>query len=111
MSDTLRVALIAEGITDFVFLNSAVQSMLGDRSFDLKLLQPEESVAFTGMGAAGPLGGGWKGVRKWCMQAAERAGGALREDPLFVSYDILILHLDADVAGNDPANDPIDPIP
>ena len=48
---------------------------------------------------------------KWCRQATLRAGGSLSDDPLFIAYDLLILHLDADVAGEDPANDPIDPDP
>jgi hypothetical protein len=34
--------------------------MLGGRSFDLKLLQTEGSVAFTRGGESGPLGGGWE---------------------------------------------------
>ena len=111
MSDTVRVALVSEGITDFVVVSAAVDSMLNGRSFDLKLLQPEQSVAFMSSGDAGPLGGGWKGVYKWCRQAALRNGGQLRGDPLFLGYDLLILHLDADVASEDPANSPVDPLP
>src|SRR5580700_5527030 len=111
MSSTIRIALVGEGVTDFEVLRTAIDAMLNGRSFDLKLLQPEGSVAFTGGGSAGPLGGGWKGVYKWCRQAALRGGGSLGGDPLFVGYDVLILHLDADVAGEDPAHDPIDPIP
>jgi hypothetical protein len=111
MSSTIRIALVGEGVTDFEVLRAAIDSMLNGRSFDLKLLQPEGSVAFTGEGNAGPLGGGWKGVYKWCRQAALRGGGSLSGDPLFIGYDLLILHLDADVAGEDPANDRIDPVP
>jgi hypothetical protein len=107
----VRIALVSEGITDFDVLKTAIDSMLKGRSFDLKLLQPEGSVAFTGAGNAGAFGGGWKGVYKWCLQAALRGGGALRGDPLFISYDLLVLHLDADVAHEDPANDAIDPLP
>jgi hypothetical protein len=103
MSDSLRVALIAEGITDYDVLSAAVASMLGERSFNLKLLQPEESIAFSGGGNAGSLGGGWKGVYKWCCQAVSRSGGRLRDDPLFLFYDMLIIHLDADVASENPA--------
>ena len=110
MSSTVRIALVAEGVTDYEVLKAAIESMLAGRSFDMKLLQPEESVAFTGAGAAGPLGGGWKGVYKWCLQAATRSGGSVRNDPLFLAYDILILHLDADVASEDPANYPVNPI-
>lgn len=107
---TLRIALVAEGVTDYAVLKAAIELMLDPRPFDMKLLQPEESVAFTGAGAAGPLGGGWRGVYKWCLQAALRSGGSVSSDPLFLSYDILILHLDADVASEDPANYPV-PLP
>src|ERR1700722_5774291 len=107
MSNTLRIALVAEGVTDYEVLRAAIESMLNGQSFDIKLLQPEGSVAFTGTGNAGPLGGGWRGVYKWCLQAAERGGGRVRDDPLFIAYDILVLHLDADVAREDPANYPL----
>lgn len=110
MSSTVRIALVAEGVTDYEVLRAAIESMLGGRSFDLKLLQPEGSVAFTGGGAAGEFGGGWRGVYKWCLQAAKRSGGGVRNDPLFLAYDLLILHLDADVAREDPANYPVHPV-
>lgn len=92
MSEPLRVALVAEGPTDRVVIEAAVGSMLGENPFILKLLQPEESLPFR------QVRGGWGGVYHWCLQAAARAGGALRDDPLFVTFDVLILHLDADVA-------------
>ena len=62
MSNTVRIALVGEGVTDFEVLKAGIDSMLNGRSFDLKLLQPEESLAFTAAGAAGSLGGGWRGV-------------------------------------------------
>lgn len=107
MSEPLRIALIAEGITDYDVIGATVASMLHGRSFNLKLLQPEESVAFTGSGHAGEFGGGWKGVYRWCRQAAARSEGHLRDDPLFLTYDLLLIHLDADVGnrlGQQPAN-------
>jgi hypothetical protein len=110
MSRTLRIALVAEGVTDYEVLKAAIESMLEGQSFDMKLFQPEGSVAFTSAGSAGPLGGGWKGVYKWCLQAVRRSGGSVRNDPLFLAYDLLILHLDADVASEDPANYPVNPI-
>lgn len=111
MSSMMTIALVAEGVTDYEVLRAAVESMLGERSFDLKILQPEGSVAFSGGGNAGPFGGGWKGVYQWCLQAADRGDGQLRNDPLFLHYDLLLIHLDADVASEDPANTVIDPIP
>jgi hypothetical protein len=104
MSSAVRIALVSEGITDYVVLKAAIESILDGRSFILTSLQPEGSVAFTGGGNAGPLGGGWKGVYKWCLQSADRGGGGFR-------HDLLVLHLDADVAGEDPANHAIDPVP
>lgn len=101
MSETLRIALVAEGITDYVVINAAIESMLNGRSFVLKLLQPESSVSFTGAGNAGLFGGGWKGVYQWCLQVVERSG-KLSDDVLFLSYDLVVFHLDADVAGETP---------
>jgi hypothetical protein len=39
------------------------------------------------------------------------AGGRLSGDPIFIKHDLVVFHLDADVAGEDPANDGIGPIP
>lgn len=111
MSEVLRIALVAEGVTDYEILNAAIENMLSGRPFILRLLQPEGSVAFTGGGNAGTLGGGWKGVYQWCLQAAQRGNGKLSGDPIFIGYDMLVVHLDADVADENPANNHVDPIP
>lgn len=92
MSSPLRIALVAEGPTDRIVLESALTSMLAGRSFILKQLQPEESIPF------GEIGTGWVGIYRWCKQVVARSNGALRGDILYFSYDILILQLDADVA-------------
>ena len=94
MSEPLRIALVAEGITDYIVFKAAIGHLLDQRSHDVVLLQPEESVAFTGAGDAGILGGGWKGVHKWCHQSAENPPIF---NLLFQTYDVLIVHLDADV--------------
>ena len=94
MSEPLRIALVSEGVTDYVVFRAAIGHLLGPRSHDFTLLQPEGSVAFSGAGDAGILGGGWKGVYKWCRQSAENPPIF---DLLFRTYDVLILHLDADV--------------
>lgn len=91
MSEPLRLALVVEGPTDRIAIDAAISSILDDRPFVLRQLFPEGSLAF------GPLGAGWGGVYKWCKRAIER-DGSLSNDPLFHSYDLLILHLDADVA-------------
>ena len=102
MSNPLRIWLVSEGITDYLVLKAAIEVMLNGRTFDLKLLQPDDSVAFTGQGQAGTLGGGWSGVLKWMRDSVGR-GGQLSNDPVLVNTDILILHLDADVASVLPA--------
>jgi hypothetical protein len=93
MSDSLRIALVAEGPTDRIVIEAALNAILTDRSFLLTQIQPEGSAVF------GPLGGGWPGVYKWCKQSAERGNGKLSEDGILFNYDLVILHLDADVAG------------
>ena len=95
MSEILRIALVAEGPTDKVVIEAALRAILGSRLFNLKQIFPEESAAVASMGA------GWAGVYKWCHAAAGRGSGRLSCDGLIFglgNYDLLILHLDADVA-------------
>jgi hypothetical protein len=95
MSNMVRIALVAEGLTDPIVVEAAVASLLAGRSFALKLLQPEDPLATAPFGNSRPAG--WPGVYRWCREAVARAG-RLRDDVIFASYDILIFHLDADVA-------------
>ena len=95
MSDPLRVALVAEGPTDGIVIEAALRSILRERSFVLKQIFPEGSAAFD------QLGTGWVGVYRWCHQSAKRGMGHLRNDALiFQNYDLLLLHVDADVAAS-----------
>lgn len=91
----LNIALIAEGKTDYIVIEAALKSILG-YPFVLKLLQPETSDAF---GGAGLFGGGWGGVYRWCRQVVsmECPVGA---NPTLTGYDLVLVHVDADVAGN-----------
>lgn len=90
MSDPLRIALVAEGPTDGVVIESALRSILDERPFVLKQIFPEGSTSF------GELGTGWIGVYRWCRQSAKRGAGALSNDKLvFQNFDLLILHVDA----------------
>lgn len=105
MSEPLRIALVAEGPTDKVVIKAALSNILGDRPFILTLLQPEGDVAF------GPLGGGWGGVYSWCHQSVARGKGRISGDALlFAGYDLLIIHIDADVAGKSYADANITPL-
>jgi len=106
MSEPLRIALVAEGPTDRVVIRSALRAILGIRPFVLQQLQPEGSLVF------GEMGAGWAGVYRWCRQSTARGGGRLRGDALvFQNYDLLVLHLDASVAGENYTNGSITPRP
>lgn len=94
MSNPIRIALVSEGPTDRVVIECALRAMLPTRPFVLTQLQPEGSLAFGG------LGGGWGGVYRWCKQSARRGDGHLSTDQLLqLEFELLIIHLDADVAG------------
>lgn len=94
MSEPLRVALVGEGPTDGVVIESALRAILGERPFVLKQIFPEGSSSF------GAMGTGWVGVYRWCHQSAKRGNGRISQDALvFQNCDLLLLHLDADVAG------------
>jgi hypothetical protein len=104
MSDPLQIALVAEGPTDGVVIESALKSILDQRAFVLKQIFPEGSTSF------GELGTGWIGVYRWCRQSARRGDGFLSNDKLvFQNFDLLILHVDADVAGFNYADGVITP--
>jgi len=95
MSNPVRIALVAEGKTDRIVIEAAVKALLGERRFDLKLLQPEDPASTGPFAIRRPVG--WGGVYRWCCESVERAGH-LRDDVLKHSYDLVILHVDADVA-------------
>ena len=88
MSD-LRIALVAEGSTDYVIIEAALKAFL-PQPFILTQLQPEATKP--------EIGGGWGGVLKWCSMAGERFQGPIDQDPTLVDFDLLIIHLDVDVA-------------
>ncbi len=64
MSDPLRIGLVAEGITDKLIIQAAIESLLGERRFILRLLQPEESMPFEPL--APSLSQGRGGVESIC---------------------------------------------
>ena len=84
-----RIALVAEGPTDFEVIHAALKAILPDR-FTLTLLQPEPTQP--------ALGNGWGGVLKWCGAAGARHAGTLDTDPTLEGFDLLVIHLDVDVA-------------
>lgn len=89
MSKLLRIGLVAEGPTDYEVINAALQAVL-PLPFYMTLLQPEQT--------SQSFGSGWGGVLKWCHAASQRHTGPMGQDPTLFLYDLLILHVDADVA-------------
>jgi len=79
----LQIALVCEGPTDRLVIEAVLLHFL-PAPFQLTSLQPDSSETF------GPSGTGWTGVYQWCRQ--------LEQTPLLRSFDLLILHLDTDVA-------------
>ncbi|HEX4054680.1 MAG TPA: hypothetical protein VHX86_10485 [Tepidisphaeraceae bacterium] len=98
-------------MTDYELLHSIITAMLPNQSFVLTLLQPEQSIAFIGAGAAGSTGGGWRGVYHWTLLLLDRVGRLGNDTALFGAHELFIMHLDADVAAEDPTNDRNSPIP
>jgi len=97
MSEPLRVAAVVEGPTDSIVLSAAIESLLPGKEFEFQILQPELSAAFEAQG--GELGLGWSGVYRWCHQAADEGQGRVSQAAVFSFYDLLVVQVDADVAG------------
>jgi hypothetical protein len=94
MSDPLSVGMVVEGPTDFVVLRAAIAALLDNRDFEVTSIQPLLSNALKAH-----TGGGWTAIYRWCRPMLEQAGGRAQDNSLFNTYDLLILHVDADVAG------------
>jgi hypothetical protein len=94
MSNPVRIAFVMEGSTDYVVLLAALRSLLDGRDFELTSISPELDESLRPKSE-----GGWGSVFKWCRQVVEQAGGPARENPLFALNDVIIAHVDADVAG------------
>ncbi|MCY4331361.1 MAG: hypothetical protein OXC96_02395 [Cyanobacteria bacterium MAG CAR1_bin_15] len=99
MSEPLRIAVVVEGPTDSIVLEAIVRSLLAGAEFEFDTLQPAEDSAVFGANFRlhGP---GWGGVYRWSRQATEKGDGSLSSfSKLSPSkWDLLIIHVDADVA-------------
>ena len=106
MSKPLRIAMVVEGPTDFIVLDAAISSLLPDRDIEFQSIQPEFSATF--QVESGPTGLGWPGVYRWCRQATSEGHGRVSGSSLFVFHQILVVQVDADVAGMTYQNGRID---
>jgi len=100
MSEPLRIALATEGKTDIVVLTAAIGALLENRAFVATQLCPELSNSFGRSNS-----GGWAAVYLWCRQVVNQTGGPARGNSLFSEHDLLVLHVDADVAGRQYTDD------
>ena len=98
MSEPLRIAAAVEGPTDVIVLEAVLKALLPDTDFEFQTLQPEGSVAFGSASFSG-TGAGWAGVYRWSRQAAREGGGPVSGSSALSHHDVLIVHVDADVAG------------
>lgn len=98
MSEPLRIAAVVEGPTDAIVLQAILRAVLPDTDFVFQTLQPEGSVAFDSA-ALGTVGAGWAGVYRWSRQSAQEGDGSVSSSSALSYHDLLIMQVDADVAG------------
>ncbi|MCY4344711.1 MAG: hypothetical protein OXE83_14240 [Gammaproteobacteria bacterium] len=100
MFEPVRVAVAAEGPTDAVVIEAIVDAVLDGSDFEMQVLQPETSSVFSPtIGGESKTGLGWPGVFRWCRQASAEGGGRVSSSTVFTQYDVVVVHVDADVAG------------
>jgi hypothetical protein len=85
----LRIALVVEGVTDAVIIESALRALI-PTTFTLTILQPEATRPTSGTG--------WGGVLRWCLDFSMRGCHSFETDPTLPDFDLFIIHVDADVA-------------
>jgi hypothetical protein len=95
VSNPARVSYVVEGKTDFTVLDALVDRFLGSSDYVPTQIQPPLSAIANHQGA---LGGGWRGVLKWCEMIGT-TDGTLEAGAVLSNTDYLIIHVDADIAG------------
>ena len=98
MSEPLRIAAAVEGPTDAIVLEAILKALLPDTDFEFQTLQPEGSDAFDSAPFSS-TGVGWVGVYRWSRQSLREGGGSVSGSSALSFHDVLIVHVDADVAG------------
>lgn len=74
---------------DRVLIEAALKAIL-PRPFTIAQIQPESTRP--------QFGGGWCGVFRWCRDFAARGYTTLEDDPTLPQFDLIVVHVDADVA-------------
>lgn len=103
MSKNIRIGLVAEGPTDHIVIESALSGIFGNTAhFTCSLIQPDTTPSCELGGESDAslidfVNPGWSGVYKWCRGVASKGS-----DDIFrlaaLNFDVLIIHLDADVS-------------
>lgn len=98
MSDPLTVGIVADGPTDQLILDAVLSSLSGPVRF--MSLQPETSVGLAAVSSR--HGMGWRGVLSWCQHVTARSGNiaAYLDSTFGPPIDMLVIHLDVDIAGD-----------
>lgn len=102
MSDPIRIALIAEGATDKIVIEAALEALLPQgTAIILRQLQPDtpegDVLGGSADATAGIHGGGWGGVCRWCRSVSGMDSGGIMSVAQ-LAYDFVIIHLDVDVS-------------
>lgn len=84
-----KIGLVCEGKTDFYVIEAALNAIISS-DFILTRLHPEDTLR------SKKLGQGWCGVFKWCRDTLSHEN--IEAKVLGITYDIIIIHIDADVA-------------
>ena len=98
MSEPLRIAAAVEGPTDAIVLEAILKALLKGEEFEFQTLQPEGSDTFDSAQPSS-TGVGWVGVYRWSRQLLREGGGSVSGSSALSFHDVLIVHVDADVAG------------
>ncbi len=96
MSDVLRIGFIVEGRTDYEVLKAVTLRFTDGQDFVAVRIQPPDDAVANDQGE---FGGGRKGVRSWCTKVGEDGGPFASS--AFENFDVLVIHVDADVARED----------
>lgn len=98
MTEAVRIGVVAEGPTDIIALQAVIKAILKDQPFIITPLRPQkvETVLGGTNDASQPIYAqkGWSGVHNWCQEVSTAPQGEN-----LIMHQIVVIHLDVDVAG------------
>ena len=98
----MKIGTIVEGSTDRLLLKAIIDHIYPGQHTYHDLQPADRGETF------GERGSGWKGVRRFCFDVHQQLNNTLSNFIVDYAFDLLVIHVDADIANESDLQDGID---